>query len=142
MRSRSSEQAPTSAPHPYTGISTERIMRAVEQQRRITSQLDGLQARQRARLARIGAKIVFSLFMVAIVISVGLLALFLFQPDLFLAILAFSSGAIDFVMQLGHYLSGGLVLITSQSWLLAGAALVVVLMISLWLCLMRAPHEA
>ena len=146
MHSRYPEQFPSSpASRPYGGITTERIMRAVEQQRRITSQLEALQARQQARLARatrVGPKIIGAMFVIVGVITLGLFGLFVFQPDLFLAMLSFSSGVIDIMMQLARYLSTGLDFITRQSWLLSGAALVVVIMIGMWLHLMRTPQEA
>jgi hypothetical protein len=40
------------------------------------------------------------------------------------------------------YLQAGLTLITSQTWLLSGVALVVVVMMGMWLRLMRIPREA
>ncbi len=145
MRCRDSERAPSSASRPYTHISTERIMRAVEQQKRITNQLESLQAQQQARLARVrkaGTKVIGMIFLLATVATLGLLALFVFQPDLFLAVLSFSSGVIDIALQVLRYLSSGFVLIIGQGWLLSGAALVVVVMLGIWLRLMRAPREA
>jgi hypothetical protein len=120
-------------------------MRAVEQQKRITNQLESLQAQQQARLARVrkaGTKVIGMIFLLATVATLGLLALFVFQPDLFLAVLSFSSGVIDIAMQVLRYLSSGFVLIIGQGWLLSGAALVVVVMLGIWLRLMRAPREA
>jgi len=142
MRSRRAKQAPSSAPRAYPCISTERIMRAVEQQRRITDQLDGLRAQQRVRSGRVIPKIVGSMFALVVVGIIGLLALFLFQPDLFLAFLSFSSGIIDIILQLARYLSSWLVFIASQGWLQAGAGLVIVIMMGIWLGLMRPPREA
>lgn len=146
MRSRSREQLPSSwAPHSSSSISTERIMLAVERQRRITNQLESLQAQQRARVARFGkagtAMIVVTLALAG-GITLGLFFLFLFQPDLFLTLLSFLSGIIDIVVQLARYLSTGLTFIAQQSWLLTGAALVIVIMTGIWLRLMRPPREA
>ena len=139
MRCRNSERAPSSASRPYTHISTERIMRAVEQQKRITNQLESLQAQQQVQLTRVGRsgpKIIGVFFLLSSVLVLGLFVLFVLQPDLFLAVLSFSNGIIDIAMQLSRYLS------TGQSWLLSGVALVVVVMIGIWLRLMRAPQEA
>lgn len=138
-------QSPSSGTHPYSSISTERIMLAVEQQRRITDQLVGLQAQQRARVAlvrRAGQKLLVATIVLTGVVTLGLLFLFIFQPDQFLAMLSFTSGAIDVIMQLARYLSPGLAFITQQSWLLAGAALVIVVMVGIWVHLMRTPQEA
>jgi predicted membrane-bound spermidine synthase len=120
-------------------------MLAVERQRRITSQLESLQAQQRARVARferVGTTIIVVILALTGGITLGLLFLFLFQPDLFLTLLSFLSGAIDTVMQLVRYLSTGLSFIDHQSWLLTGAALVIVIMTGIWLRLMRPPREA
>lgn len=138
-------QSPSSGTHPYSSISTERIMRAVEQQRRITDQLVGLQAQQQARVARVkgaGKKLLIAMIVLTGMVTLGLLFLFIFQPDQFLAMLFFLSGAIDIIMQLARYLSPGLTFITQQNWLLAGAALVIVVMVGIWVHLMRTPHEA
>lgn len=138
-------QSPSSGTRPYSSISTERIMLAVEQQRRITDQLVGLQAQQRARVAlvrRAGQKLLVATIVLTGVVTLGLLFLFIFQPDQFLAMLSFTSGAIDVIMQLARYLSPGLAFITQQSWLLAGAALVIVVMVGIWVHLMRTPQEA
>ncbi len=138
-------QSPSSRTHPYSSISTERIMHAVEQQKRITDQLVGLQAQQQARVARVkgaGEKLLMAMMVLTGVVTLGLLFLFIFLPDQFLAMLSFSSGAIDIIMQLARYLSPGLAFITQRNWLLAGAALVIVVMVGIWVHLMRTPHEA
>lgn len=142
---------PLTAPHAcsgatgYSGISTERIMRAVEQQKRITNQLDHLQARQQARMAPVrkaGPKIFLLLCLFSGLVTLGLLALFLFLPDMFVTLLASLSGIIDVIVLLAQYISAGLIFITRQSWLLSGSGLVIVVMMGLWLRLMRAPQEA
>lgn len=147
MHSRYPEQLPSPSPasRPYTGISTDRIMRAVEQQRRITDQLESLKTQQQARLARagrIGPKILVAMFGLSAAVTLGLLFLFVFQPDLFLTIISLLSGFVDVLIQLARYLSTALAFISRESWLLAGSALVLVAMAGLWLRLMRAPREA
>jgi hypothetical protein len=129
----------------YPGISTERIMQAVDRQKRITRQLENMQARQQARLARLGKacpKIAVMMFLFAGVLTIGLLSLFLFQPDLFMTMLSSLGGVIDVFYMLGQYLQAGLTFITSQSWLLSVVALGVVVMMGMWLRLMRYPVEA
>lgn len=139
---------PFTAPHSFSssgGISTERIMRAVEQQKRITNQLEHLQARQHARMAPVrkaGPKIFVALCMFSGLVTLGLFALFLFLPDTFVTLLTSLSGVIDVIVFLAQYISAGLIFISRQSWLLSGSALVIVVMMALWLRLMRAPREA
>jgi len=138
-------QSPSSRTHPYSSISTERIMHAVEQQKRITDQLVGLQAQQHARVARVkgaGKKLLVAMIVLTGVVTLGLFLLFIFLPDQFLAMLSISSGAIDIIMQLTRYLSPELAFITQRNWLLAGAALVILVMVGIWVHLMRTPHEA
>ena len=132
-------------PRIYPSIPTERIMRAVEQQKRITQQLENLQAQQQARLARMGKagpKIAGMVFLVAWILTIGLLSLFIFQPDIFITMLSSLSGVIDVLFLLAQYLQAGLALITHENWLLSGVALVLVVMMGVWLRLMRYPQEA
>jgi hypothetical protein len=145
MHSHNPEQAPEPVLHAYSSISTERIMQAVERQRRITDQLVSLESRQQARLARVRRaylKISAAIFLLMGIVILVLAALYMFQPDTFLAVVAFSGGIIDFVMQAGRYLMTGLAFITGQSWLLALIGLAVVVIAGLWLRLMRTPREA
>jgi hypothetical protein len=141
MRSHNTEQTS----RPYSSISTERIMREVERQRRITDQLVSLESQQQVRLARARRafpKIIGAIFLLLGVVILGLMALFVFQPDTFLTVVAFSGGVIDFVMQVGRYLLTGLAFITGQTWLLALMGLAVVAIAGLWFGLMRPPREA
>jgi hypothetical protein len=134
-----------SPPRVYPGISTERIMHAVERQKRITQQLENIQAQQQARLARMskaGPKIAGIVFLVTGMLTIGLLSLFIFQPDIFVTMLSSLSGVIDVLFLLTQYLQAGLALITRENWLLSGVALVLVVMMGLWLRLMRYPQEA
>ena len=129
----------------YPTISTERIMQAVERQKRISQQLENIQSRQEARLAHMGKagpKIAGIAFLVTGALAIGLLSLFLFQPELFMSLLSTLSGFIDVLFMLAGYLQAGLTLITSQTWLLSGVALVVVVMMGMWLRLMRYPRGA
>jgi hypothetical protein len=129
----------------YPMISTDRIMRAVERERRISQQLEHIQSQQQARLARVGKagpKIAAGAFLATGVLVLGLFALFLFQPEVFISLLSALSGFIDALYTLAGYLQAGLTLISGQTWLLSGAALVVVIMMGIWLRLMRYPREA
>lgn len=128
----------------YPGISTERIMRAVEQQKRITQQLDDLRTQQKQRAAllsraclRLLAGVCFSIG----ILTVLLVALFLFQPDILRQLLSLSSDAIAMLIAVADGVRAFLSLIPSNNWLLAGAALAVVLLMGMWLRLMRYPRE-
>ena len=120
-------------------------MRAVERQKRITQQLEDLQAQQQARLARMskaGPKIAGMLFLVTGILTIGLLSLVIFQPDIFITMLSSLSGVFDVLFLLAQYLQVGLALITRENWLLSGVALVLVVMMGVWLRLMRYPQDA
>ncbi|HVB73897.1 MAG TPA: zf-HC2 domain-containing protein [Ktedonobacteraceae bacterium] len=134
-----------SPPRVYSSISTERIMQAIEQQKRISQQLEHIQAQQQARLARMGKagpKIAGMIALCTGVLTVGLLFLFLFQPDLLLTVLSALSGVFTVIYTLAQYLLAGLMLITSQNWVLSAVALGIVVMMGMWLRLMRYPGEA
>jgi len=81
-------------------------------------------------------------FLVTGALALGLFVLFLFQPEVIISLLSALSGFIDALYMLTGYLQAGLTLITSQTWLLSGVALVVVVMMGMWLRLMRYPREA
>lgn len=145
MRHVDRERPQSNAPRTSGGLSTERIMQAVEQQRRITDQLVILQAQQQARIAPVrkaGRKLFLAFYLLIGAILLGLISLFVFFPDLFVTILASLSGVMDTLVLLAQYASAGLAFITRQNWLLAGAALAVVVLMGIWLRLMRAPREA
>ena len=129
----------------YRVIPTERIMRAVEREKRISQQLEHIQSRQQARLARVGRaglRITGAAFLVTGALVIGLLALFLFLPEVFISLLSQLSGFIDALYDLAAFLQAGLTLVSSQNWLLSGVALVVVVVTGVWLRLMRNPREA
>jgi hypothetical protein len=120
-------------------------MQAVERERRITQQLEHIQSRQQARLARVskaGPRIAGAAILLTGALVLALLALFLFLPEVFISLLSQLSGFIDALYTLAGYLQAGLTLISSQNWLLSGVALVVVVMTGMWLRLMRSPREA
>jgi predicted anti-sigma-YlaC factor YlaD len=133
------------APFVPCTISTDRIMHAIQQQQRITQQLEDLRGQQRSRMARVGifgtAFIATTVFMLS---CLPLLAfvLLLTQPGLADKALALLSDIIDILLVLGQYIQTGLALVTYNNWLLLGVAFAVVVMFGLWLRLMRYPQEA
>lgn len=129
----------------FSSISTERIMRAVERQKRITQQLEDLRAQQRTRIARLGIltpRFAAFTYVITGLISLSLLALFIFNTDLVVNILAFLGDVVDALVTLAQYLQTGSALVIHDNWLLSGMALVLVIMLGMWLRLMRHPQEA
>ncbi len=129
----------------FLPISTDRIMRAVEQEKRISQQLEHIQSQQQVRLARVskaGPKIAAGAFLTTGALILGLVALFLFQPEVFISLLSTLSGFVDALYALTAYVQAGLTLISSQNWVLSGVAFMVVVMMGMWLRLMRYPREA
>ncbi len=129
----------------HSSISTERIMRAVQQRERITRQLEDIRAQQQTRMARMG-KVAIPLvaLLVFIVGSVPLLllALFIIQPDLLDTLLLTLGNVVFGLIILGQYVQAALALVTGDSRLLAIVALGLVVMMGMWLRLMRPPQEA
>ena len=129
----------------YSSLSTDRIMRAVERQIRITRQLEDLRAQQQTRIARLrifNPKFAVLAYLVVGLLSLSLLALFIFQTDLVVKALALLSDGIDALIVPVQYLQTGLVFITRDNWLLSGIALILVVLMGMWLRLMRYPREA
>ena len=82
----------------FTSISTERIMQAVERQKRITEQLEDLRTQQRTRIARL--RIFTPRFATLTYLSMGLislllLALLIFNTDIVVNVLESFGGVID-----------------------------------------------
>jgi hypothetical protein len=129
----------------YPSISTERIMQAVEQQRRISQQLEDLRLQQKQRTAFLrttGLKCIALLCGVLAVLGSVFVFLLFARPDLLERVLDTLSGAIAWFFALGDSARQELTQIPLNSWLLSGAALLVVLMMGLWVRLMRYPREA
>jgi len=129
----------------FTTISTERIMQAVERQRRITEQVEDLRNQQRTRIARL--RIFTPRFATLTYLSMGLislllLALLIFNSDIVVNILESFGGVIDTLAIFAQYLQSGLAFVLQQEWLLSAMALVLVIMMGMWLRLMRHPQEA
>jgi len=128
-----------------TSISTERIMQAVERQKRITEQLEYLRNRQRTRMARL--RIFTPRFATLTYLSMGVLSLLLltlliFNTGIIVNILESFGGVIDTLAIFVQYIQSGLAFVLQQEWLLSAMALALVIMMGMWLRLMRHPQEA
>jgi hypothetical protein len=120
-------------------------MRAVERQKRITQQLEDLRTQQRTRVARLRIftpRIAALTYVTIGLISLSLLALFIFNADLVMSVLSLLSDVIDALVTLAQYVQTGLALLVHDNWLLSGMALVLVILMGMWLRLMRHPQEA
>ncbi|HLQ27600.1 MAG TPA: zf-HC2 domain-containing protein [Ktedonobacteraceae bacterium] len=132
-------------PRSYSSISTERIMLAVQHQKRITQQLEDIRKQQRLRIARmrvVGTPLAAITFFMLGSIPLLLLALTIVQPDLLVKTLSLLSDVIDVLIVLAQILQTGLTLVTHDNRLLLGVAFVLVVMMGMWLRLMRHPQEA
>ena len=125
----------------YSGISTERIMKAIHEHKRITQQLEDMRTKQQSRLVRLH-RIVPSLAVIFVAIGTLPVLLFIVQPHLMTQFIHPLSGVIDLFIALVQYVQTDLVLVTRNSLLLSGVALVLVVLMGLWLRLMRTPQEA
>jgi len=129
----------------FSSISTERIMRAVERQKRITQQLEDLRTQQRSRVARLRIftpRFAALTYLTIGLISLSLLALFIFNVELVMSVLSLLGDVIDALVTLAQYVQTGLALLVHDNWLLSGMALVLVILMGMWLRLMRHPQEA
>jgi hypothetical protein len=129
----------------FTSISTERIMRAVERQKRITEQLEDLRMQQRTRIARLRIftpRFAAFTYLTIGLISLSLLTLLIFNTGIVINVLESLGGVIDALVTLAQYLQSGLALVLNENWLLSAMALVLVIMMGMWLRLMRHPQEA
>jgi predicted anti-sigma-YlaC factor YlaD len=135
----------TPAPRMYSSISTERIMLAVQQQKRISQQLEDIRTQQRSRMARMGV-VVAPLAAITLFTLVSfpllLLALAILQPDLLGQTFLPLSDIVGVLIVLAQYFQAGLTIITRDDRLLLGVAFVLVVMMGMWLRLMRHPQGA
>jgi formate/nitrite transporter FocA (FNT family) len=119
-------------------------MQAVEEQRRVSQQLEDLRMQQRqrtAQLSAVGLKLMGILWCISGALAGGFILLLIMQPELLDQTLNSLDGSIAFVIALATQIEQGLSLIPSSSWLLSAAALAVVLMMGLWIRLMRHPQD-
>ena len=95
----------------FTSISTERILRAVERQIRITQQLEDLRTQQQTRIARLRIltpRFAAFTYLTIGLISLSLLALLIFNTDLVVNVLASLSGVIEHHSTMRVHLPQGL----------------------------------
>jgi len=126
-------------------ISTDQIMRAIQQQKQITHQLEDLRLQQRSRVARMRTAGAVSAALGLLTLSsipLLFLVMTILQTDLALKILSLFNGVIDAGIVLGEYVQAELTLVTRDNLLLSGLAFAVVVMMGMWLRLMRSPQEA
>ena len=132
-------------PRSYSSISTERIMLAVQHQKRITQQLEDIRTQQRSRMARmgaVGAPLAAIILFTLVSFPLLLLALAILQPDLLEQTLPLLSDIVGVLIVLAQYFQAGLTIITRDDRLLLGVAFVLVVMMGMWLRLMRHPQGA
>ncbi|GCE47456.1 hypothetical protein EI42_00993 [Thermosporothrix hazakensis] len=126
-------------------VSTEQIMRTIQQRSQISQQLEELRTQQRTRMSQIqplGTVLAAIIFFSLSCLPLGLLALVIIQSDTVVQLLTVGKGLIDILVVLSQYLQSTLQLVTQNNWLLAALALAVVVMSGMWLRLMRHPQEA
>jgi hypothetical protein len=124
-----------------SSLSTERIMLAIEERKRITQQLEDMRIRQHWRLVRLH-KVTTALAVIFVALGTFPVLLFVVQPHVMAQLIHALSGVIDVSITLMQYIQTDLTLVTRNSLLLSGVALVLVVLMGLWLRLMRAPQEA
>ena len=132
-------------PRAYSSISTDRILLAVQHQKRVTQQLKDIHTLQQSRMARlrvVGLPLAAIAFFTLGSIPLLLLALTIVQPDWLVSLLSLLGDVVDVLIVLVQYLQTGLTFITRNNLLLLGVAFVLVVMMGMWLRLMRHPQEA
>ncbi len=136
----------SSAPRTRVHVSTEHIMLAVEEQRRISQQLEDIRSQQQSRVARLrpmGAGLAALVFFTLGSIPLLLLAITIIQSDLVVkAVSSPFTVVIDMLFISGKYLQEGLAWATRNNLLLSAMAFAFVVMMGVWLRLMRYPREA
>lgn len=137
--------SPSTPPMQRTSISTDRIMLAIQQQQRVSRQLEDIRKQQQTRVAQFrsaAAALAAIAFFTLSSIPLLLLAAAIIQTDLVVKVLASLNGVIDALIIVGEYIQTGVALVSRDNWLLSGIALAVVVMMGMWLRLMRYPQEA
>ncbi len=136
--------APPSERSVSSSISTERIMLAVEQQRRISQQLEDIHVQQKRRMAR-QRSFVLPLAAISILalmlMPFALLDIMLLQPDAMANMPPVLSDLVYVLLMLVQYLQAVSTLTTKNSLVLAAIALFLVILLGTWLRLMRSPHH-
>lgn len=135
----------SAAPQKRPGITTDQIMLAIQQQSRISRQLEDIRQQQQNRvehLRPIGAACAALGFFTLSSIPLLLLAITIVQTDLMVKALSLLNGVIDIFIVIAQYMEAGITLLTRNNWLLSGFAFTIVVMMGMWLRLMRYPREA
>ena len=140
IANRQPQRLPSQSLNTQSNLSTQRIMLAIQERKRITQQLEDIRTKQQSRLVRLH-KVGPSLAVVFVAIGTLPLLLFIVQPHLAVQFIKLLSGAIDLFIILVPYVQTDLTLVTHNSLLLSGVAFVLVAMMGLWLRLMRSPQE-
>ncbi len=128
----------------HSRISTDNIMLAIQQHRRVSQQLEDIRLQQNTRVAHMRGTgtVLFALgFFTLSSIPLLLFAAAITQTDLLVSALSFLDGIVDVLFIAGQYLYAGLTVIARNNWLLSGVAFAVVIMMGMWLRLMRYPQE-
>ena len=139
---RSEEKKYASEPAKGIGISTERIMQAVQQRKQVSDQVATMRYQQKARDAhyrKVGAAGIALSILLLSSIPLFFLITMMVQATIADKTLAFFNGVIDIVVVVGQYMQAGLTLITRNNILFTAVACVVVVMIVMWFRLMRLP---
>jgi predicted anti-sigma-YlaC factor YlaD len=134
-----------STSHAQPNVSTDKIMLAIQQRKRITQQLEDIHQQQQSRLERlspIGAACTALGIFTLSSIPLLLLAMAIIQTDLAVKVLYLFNGVIDLFIILAQYIQVEQAMIEHNSWLLSAMAFAVVVMMGMWLRLMRRPQEA
>lgn len=135
----------THAPRTRRMLSTERIMVAVQEQKRISQQLEDLRSQQRFRVEQMrSAGMALAAITCFTIVSLPLLflALTISQTDFMVEALIPLNGLLDVLFISAQYVQEGLLLVTRESWLLSALSFAMVVMMGLWLRLMRYPQDA
>ncbi len=136
---------PKAPPIQTASISTDNIMQAIKQQKKINQQVEELQQLQQIRMEKIrtvGAASAALGFFTLSSVPLLFLAITIIQTDFALKTLTLLNDFIELLIIGGQYLQMGLILVTRDNWLLSAMAFVVVVMMGMWLRLMRPPQEA
>src|SRR5436305_12083712 len=105
-------------PRSSSSISTERILLAVQHQKRITQQIKDIQTQQQSRMARmrvVGLPLAAITFFALGSIPLLLLALIIVQPDWLVNTLLLLGGVVYVLMVLAQYLQAGLMYLTHDN---------------------------
>jgi anti-sigma factor RsiW len=132
-------------PRAQPNVSTERIMLAIQQRKRITQQLEDIHQQQQTRLERlrpIGAVCTALGIFTLSSIPLLLLAMAIIETDLAVKVLYWLNGVIDLFIILAQYIQAEQAMIERNTWLLSAMAFAFVIMTGMWLRLMRHPQEA